>query len=70
MMEGGKSRRGKVRGPPGSKNLAATLKCSGSEEGNLVVDFIRRCLEWDPKLRMTPELALRHAWLNKREFER
>jgi len=70
MMEGGKSRRGKIRGPPGSKNLAVTLKCLGSEEGNLVVDFIRRCLEWDPKLRMTPELALRHAWLSKREFER
>ena len=29
----------------------------------LFLDFIRRCLEWDPTTRMNPSSALRHAWL-------
>ena len=32
----------------------------------LFLDFIRRCLEWDPVTRMTPNAALRHAWLRRR----
>ena len=32
----------------------------------LFLDFIRRCLEWDPATRMTPNAALRHAWLRRR----
>ncbi|KOC60582.1 Dual specificity tyrosine-phosphorylation-regulated kinase 2 [Habropoda laboriosa] len=27
------------------------------------VDFVSRCLEWDPKKRMTPDEAMRHEWL-------
>jgi len=69
MMEGGKSRRGKTRGPPGSRDLVTALKGSVKEEDGMVVDFVRRCLEWDPELRMTPEMALRHSWLRKRERE-
>jgi len=69
IMEGGKSRRGRVRGPPGSRDLVTALKGTLKEEDGMVVDFIRRCLEWDPKLRMTPEMALRHSWLRKKERE-
>ncbi|CAN0062292.1 unnamed protein product [Lampetra planeri] len=28
-----------------------------------LVDFVSRCLQWDPNLRMTPEQALAHSWL-------
>jgi len=69
MMEGGKSRRGKVRGPPGSRDLVTALRGALKEEDSMVVDFIKRCLLWDPNLRMTPEMAMRHSWLRKRERE-
>ncbi|KAJ8678895.1 hypothetical protein QAD02_014682 [Eretmocerus hayati] len=62
-LSGGLSRRGKFRGPPGSKKLKKALK--GCEDP-LFLDFIERCLEWDPELRMTPSRALRHAWLRRR----
>jgi len=29
------------------------------------VNFIVRCLEWDPKKRMTPEEGLGHRWILK-----
>lgn len=32
----------------------------------LFLDFIQRCLDWDPEARMTPSAALRHAWLRRR----
>eukprot|EP00092_Neocalanus_flemingeri_P033535 GFUD01036453.1.p1 GENE.GFUD01036453.1~~GFUD01036453.1.p1 ORF type:complete len:570 (+),score=80.98 GFUD01036453.1:226-1710(+) len=69
MNKGGKSRRGKYasRGPPGSRDLGTALRGSVKVEDSMVVDFIRKCLEWDPKHRMTPEMALRHSWLRKRE---
>jgi len=35
-------------------------------EDPLFVDFIRRCLEWDPNTRLTPSAALRHPWLRRR----
>ncbi|KRT80329.1 phosphotransferase, partial [Oryctes borbonicus] len=44
---------------PGSKNLAIALRCND----HLFIDFISRCLEWNPKKRMTPEEALRHEWI-------
>ncbi|XP_055381936.1 dual specificity tyrosine-phosphorylation-regulated kinase 2 [Condylostylus longicornis] len=44
---------------PGSKTLASALRCSDL----LFVDFIRRCLEWDPTKRMTPDEAAHHDWL-------
>lgn len=59
----GRSRRGKVRGPPGSKDWAGALK--GCDDP-LFLDFLRQCLEWDPALRMTPGQALRHPWLRRR----
>ncbi|XP_067928816.1 dual specificity tyrosine-phosphorylation-regulated kinase 2-like [Watersipora subatra] len=63
VLQGGRSRRGKLRGPPGSKDLVTALK--GCDDP-LFIDFMRRCMEWDPSTRMTPPQALRHAWLRRR----
>jgi len=63
VLQGGRSRRGKLRGPPGSKDLVTALK--GCDDP-LFLDFMRRCMDWDPSTRMTPSQALRHAWLRRR----
>ena len=63
VLNGGVSRRGNPRGPPASKDLCRALK--GCDDP-LFLDFVGRCLEWDPDLRMTPQAALRHAWLRRR----
>ncbi|XP_076015886.1 dual specificity tyrosine-phosphorylation-regulated kinase 2 isoform X2 [Genypterus blacodes] len=63
VLNGGRSRRGKTRGPPGSKELSVALK--GCDDP-LFLDFLKQCLEWDPVLRMTPSQALRHSWLRRR----
>ncbi|MEQ2199879.1 Dual specificity tyrosine-phosphorylation-regulated kinase 2 [Xenoophorus captivus] len=63
VLNGGRSRRGKARGPPGSKDWSAALK--GCDDP-LFLDFLKQCLEWDPVLRMTPSQALRHPWLRRR----
>lgn len=60
---GSQSKRGKYRGPPESKELSRALK--GCEDP-LFLDFLQRCLEWDPATRMTPPQALRHGWLRRR----
>ncbi|XP_053980584.1 dual specificity tyrosine-phosphorylation-regulated kinase 2-like [Hylaeus volcanicus] len=44
----------------GSKNLAMVLRSTDT----LFIDFVSRCLEWDPKERMTPDEARCHEWLN------
>lgn len=63
QLTGGRSRRGKYRGPPGSKEIVTALK--GCDDP-LFIDFMKRCLEWDPAIRMTPPQAIRHAWLRRR----
>lgn len=63
VINGGRSRRGKPRGSPGSKEIMSALK--GCDDP-LFLDFMRRCLDWDPSTRMTPSQALRHAWLRRR----
>lgn len=63
ILNGGRSRRGKTRGPPGSKDLTTALK--GCDDP-MFLDFMRRSLEWDPSQRLTPTQALRHAWLRRR----
>ena len=60
---GTRSRRGKYRGPPDSKDLSRALK--GCEDP-LFLEFLQRCLIWDPALRMTPAQALRHNWLRRK----
>lgn len=62
---GGKSQRGKPRGPPASRTWTQAL--GGCDDLNFI-DFVRRCLEWDPQLRMTPEMALRHPWIVRRKL--
>ncbi|CAK1546716.1 unnamed protein product [Leptosia nina] len=63
VLSGGMSRRGKHRGLPGSKSFVTALK--GCQD-KYFIDFIRRCLEWEPEKRLTPAQALRHAWLRRR----
>ncbi|XP_066283915.1 dual specificity tyrosine-phosphorylation-regulated kinase 2-like [Branchiostoma lanceolatum] len=63
VLDGSRSRRGKWRGPPGSKDWVTALK--GCDDP-LFIDFLKRCLEWDPAARMTPAAALRHAWLRRK----
>ncbi|KAG8198245.1 hypothetical protein JTE90_021502 [Oedothorax gibbosus] len=63
VLSGGRSRRGKLRGPPASKDWVRALR--GCDDV-LFIDFLKRCLEWDPMLRITPASALRHGWLRRR----
>ena len=44
---------------PGSKTLAQVLKC----DDDLFVDFISKCLVWDPERRLKPQSALRHPYI-------
>ncbi|XP_052056189.1 dual specificity tyrosine-phosphorylation-regulated kinase 3 isoform X3 [Apodemus sylvaticus] len=62
VLLGGRSRRGKKRGPPGSKDWATALK--GCDD-YLFIEFLKRCLQWDPSARLTPAQALRHPWISK-----
>lgn len=53
VNEKGKRRR------PGTKTLASVLRC----DDELFVDFIARCLTWDPDKRLKPQPAMRHPWI-------
>ncbi|KAJ9107169.1 hypothetical protein QFC19_002829 [Naganishia cerealis] len=44
---------------PGSKTLAAVLK----SDDPLFVDFITKCLIWDPERRLKPSNAMHHPWI-------
>ncbi|OCF34204.1 CMGC/DYRK/DYRK2 protein kinase [Kwoniella heveanensis BCC8398] len=44
---------------PGTKTLAGVLKC----DDDLFVDFIAKCLTWDPDKRLKPQPAMRHPWI-------
>jgi dual specificity tyrosine-phosphorylation-regulated kinase 2/3/4 len=44
---------------PSTKTLASALKCNDE----LFLDFIAKCLTWDPDKRLKPASALRHAWI-------
>lgn len=63
VLNAGRSRRGKLRGPPGTKEWTTALK--GCDDAQFI-DFLKRCLDWDPSQRMTPSQALRHGWLRRR----
>ncbi|KAM4819768.1 dual specificity tyrosine-phosphorylation-regulated kinase 4 isoform 2-T2 [Thomomys bottae] len=52
--------RGKKRYPD-SKDLTMVLKSCDSS----FLDFVKRCLVWEPSLRMTPDQALKHAWIHE-----
>jgi len=44
---------------PGTKSLASVLKCNDE----LFIDFISKCLTWDPDKRLKPQPAMRHPWI-------
>lgn len=67
LIEGSRTSRGKMRGPPGSKDWSTALKGCDDE---CFIDFIKKCLDWDPSTRMTPYAALRHSWLTRRRLPR
>lgn len=46
---------------PGSRELSQVIRCSDDK----FIDFIRRCLEWDANIRMTPDEALMHDWIRE-----
>lgn len=52
------SSRGRVH-KPGTKTLEQAVRC----QDRLFLDFIRRCLDWDPSTRLRPEEGLQHAWV-------
>lgn len=62
VAESGKSPRGKIRGPPGSRIL---LHCCTDDDFK---DFVSQCLVWDPSERLTPAQALQHPWLKRTEI--
>ncbi|GAA5842826.1 hypothetical protein JCM3766R1_007175 [Sporobolomyces carnicolor] len=46
---------------PGSKTLAQVLKT----DDELFIDFIAKCLTWDPDRRLKPDPAMRHPWITQ-----
>jgi dual specificity tyrosine-phosphorylation-regulated kinase 2/3/4 len=43
----------------GTKSIAQVLKCNDEE----FIDFISKCLVWDPERRLKPQSALRHPFI-------
>lgn len=67
VLEGSRTSRGKMRGAPKTKDWSTALKGCDDE---CFIDFIQKCLDWDPHNRMTPYAALRHSWLTRRRLPR
>src|ERR1700733_8060335 len=44
---------------PGTKTLAQVLRCNDED----FVDFISKCLTWDPEKRIKPQAAMRHPFV-------
>ncbi|KAH8983603.1 hypothetical protein EDB86DRAFT_242643 [Lactarius hatsudake] len=44
---------------PGTKTLAQVLRC----EDELFIDFVSKCLMWDPERRIKPQNAMRHPFI-------
>lgn len=44
---------------PGTKDLHIAARSNDP----VFLDFLRRCLEWDPSMRMVPEDAMNHEWI-------
>ncbi|XP_026168234.1 dual specificity tyrosine-phosphorylation-regulated kinase 4 isoform X2 [Mastacembelus armatus] len=51
---------------PNSKDLSAALKTNDA----LFLDFVKRCLTWDPTKRMTPDEGLQHEWILEGNFNK
>lgn len=48
---------------PNTKTLSKALGCSDAN----FIDFVRRCLEWDPLKRMTPKEASQHPFIQPKK---
>lgn len=46
---------------PSSKTLSSALGC----QDEVFLDFISRCLHWDPEKRMKPDEGLMHEWITE-----
>ncbi|KAI7869583.1 kinase-like domain-containing protein [Spinellus fusiger] len=46
---------------PGSKTLSHVLRCHDS----VFLDFLGKCLLWDPEKRLKPDEALQHEWITQ-----
>ncbi|KAF5365620.1 hypothetical protein D9758_003147 [Tetrapyrgos nigripes] len=44
---------------PGTKTLSQVLRCNDEE----FVDFVAKCLVWDPEKRIKPQAAMRHPFI-------
>ena len=44
---------------PATRDLVSAIKTNDL----LFLDFIKQCLQWDPKKRLCPDDALHHAWI-------
>ncbi|THU99372.1 hypothetical protein K435DRAFT_827726 [Dendrothele bispora CBS 962.96] len=44
---------------PGTKTLAQVLRCNDED----FIDFIAKCLVWDPEKRIKPQAAMRHPFI-------
>jgi len=55
-----KNSRGKLRKPKGKP-----VKVIIGDEDLDFLDFVEKCLEWNPEKRLTPDEALRHIWVLK-----
>ncbi|KAJ8381776.1 hypothetical protein SKAU_G00025540 [Synaphobranchus kaupii] len=51
---------------PNSKDMASVLKTSDPQ----FLDFLKRCLMWDPAKRMTPDEAMQHEWIQDLRFHK
>jgi len=56
-MTNSKGKKRQVNG----KELSAALKTNDA----LFVDFLYRCLDWDPATRLTPDEAFQHEWIQE-----
>ncbi|XP_074003041.1 dual specificity tyrosine-phosphorylation-regulated kinase 4 [Numenius arquata] len=57
--------KGKTRCPD-SKDLSTVLKTHDAG----FLDFLKGCLMWEPALRMTPDEAMKHAWIQEPKIYR
>ncbi|ESO11036.1 hypothetical protein HELRODRAFT_97197 [Helobdella robusta] len=61
VLVGSRSKKGRYRGPPNTRQLSSVLNSSDSN----FQQFIRQCFEWDPSERLTPQQALKHPWIRQ-----